>query len=129
MTSIPYWIQRADLTADDFPAVDEQGAIEAFEGVDWQRELARQTGDAESCDPGIGFVPGDGRILHICPQADGLVYLHYHYVDESESRDFFRSTKQRTRTKRSVPHSEVPGYISRFFKDDHDWLLGKTEAA
>lgn len=38
MASFSYWIQHADFSADDFPAVDADGAVIAFQQHDWGDE-------------------------------------------------------------------------------------------
>ena len=37
-TKIPYWIQKADLSAEDFSAAAYEEAIAAFDNVDWRME-------------------------------------------------------------------------------------------
>lgn len=81
MEEIPYWIQRSDFSSTDFPAVDAESAIGILQSHDWQAELeferARNESGLESCPPGIGLVAGDGRVLHLCPWANGSALVQY----------------------------------------------------
>lgn len=131
MTQFPYWIQRADFSAQDLRAVDVSRAVRAFEEVDWERELAarrsREAAGEEPCDPGMGFVPGDGRILHICPLEAGRAYAHYHYMEKSKVLGLFTISTPKNRMVPGFERAAVPEYITRFFDDDHEWLLARTE--
>ena len=84
MKAIPYWIQRADLSATDYGPVEAVDAVRAFETHDWRRELDLYSelvsAGAECCPPGIGFVEPGADILHICPSGDGRAMVHYHFT-------------------------------------------------
>jgi len=86
MTEIPYWIQHADFSADEFPPTNIASAIKAFWEYCWISELEtrmrREDAGADLCDPGIGFVPGEGRILHIFPIAEGRGFIRYHFPED-----------------------------------------------
>lgn len=81
MERIPYWIQRADFSSTDFPAVDAESAIRILHAHDWQTELeferVRNESGLESCSPGIGLVACDGRVLHICPWPHAMALVLY----------------------------------------------------
>ena len=129
---IPYWIQRADFFHVDFDPVDEESAIKAYRSHDWMTELIarqrRESSGEEACDPGIGFVAGDGRILHICPGLDGNSYFHYRFNATHKVLWFFEVPTQKTRSAFEVADTEFPDVIQRFFRDDHEWLLSNTSA-
>ena len=94
MTRLPYWIQRADLSATDHEPVDAATAIHIVQSHDWRAELQleqeRRASALDSCPPGIGFV-NRGRILHICPGSDGTALVHY---DADEARVSLRPVPQ-----------------------------------
>ena len=52
---IPYWIQKADFSHEDFDEVDYKQAEVALKNVDWRREIQYQheleTSEKENCDP------------------------------------------------------------------------------
>ena len=102
---ISYWIQRADFSTQDFTAESELEVLKVLSAHDWEGELGfrrqLESEGKECCDPGIGILPGDGRILHICPVDIDPVYLHYHYTEKTKRlgifpshRDFVRSNMQ-----------------------------------
>lgn len=76
------WFQSADFTTVE-DTVSSDGLKARFMAHPWSAELERQrrfdAEGVESCDPGFGIVPDDGRILHLCPRPDSTVYCHYHY--------------------------------------------------
>ena len=82
MTTLAYWIQRADFTTTDYDPVDVAGALRALDAHPWHDELKFQTelenAGGEYCPPGIGFVDPDGPFLHVCPAADGRYLVHFH---------------------------------------------------
>ena len=60
------WIQKHDLSAQEFEAPDSSAAKSALHGFDWQIELnlqARTPAGSETCDPGLGFVSGCGSVF------------------------------------------------------------------
>src|SRR5688572_17723134 len=94
MHRLPYWIQRADLSATDHDPVDADTAVRIVLCHDWraewQLEKERQASRGDACPPGIGFVSG-GRLLHICPGSDGTALVHY---DADEARVQLRQIPQ-----------------------------------
>ncbi len=78
-----YWIQHADLEAEEFPSIDYHGAIAAFERHNWRDELNRfqelEKISSDRCPPGVGFVSITHGILHLCPgeSDDVLALLHF----------------------------------------------------
>lgn len=86
---VTFWIQHADFSTTDGRPVSVDEAIRAFSGHDWEAELAaahkRSLSGAETCPPGIGFVPADAAsdiLLHICPKSWDLADVAYQYVSE-----------------------------------------------
>jgi hypothetical protein len=88
---LPYWRQRADFTAADFPAATFNDALAALRGHDWAAELdlmdELEAAGHEFCLPGIGFVLETGCVLHICPNRDGTATSFYLYGGESLHRE------------------------------------------
>lgn len=60
---VTFWIQHADFSTTDGRPVSVDEAIRAFSGHDWESELTaahkRSLSGADTCPPGIGFVPAD----------------------------------------------------------------------
>ncbi len=127
---IPYWIQHADFSSEDFPVTDVVGATKAYENHNWDAELeARQNREEvgqEWCDPGIGFVVGDGRILHVCPMEEGRASVHYHYVEPRTFLRFFGYHSSGLRSNMDIERASASEFIQRFFLDDHEWLVQNT---
>ena len=128
---IPYWIQKADLTSEDFDAVDYKQAQVALKKIDWRKEIQKQRElehiGKENCDPGIGFVADDGRILHICQDGKGKAYFHYHF---SETRKIFGIIPfkfDQVASRMSIVEYELAEVIRRFYLEDHEWLINKTK--
>lgn len=130
--AITYWIQRADFTSDEFDAVDETEARRALTGHGWAAELdlmdTREARDEETCPPGIGFIADDGRILHICPERDGRAMYHYHFKAPWRLLWLIPMSGEGLRTRMDMPFSETPELITRFFANDHDWLIRHAKA-
>ena len=130
---IPYWIQHADLSADDYGPVDLQEALRAFSAHDWSQEAAEQArlddAGTENCPPGIGFVPGDGRILHICPRPDGDCLVYYHFTARRRILGFIPHSLNAVQSRPDFPANHIPELITRFFGNDHDWLLANIRLA
>jgi hypothetical protein len=123
----PYWIQTSDLEATDYPPVDADEAVAAFRSFDWEAEFPRfnelEAAGEENCPAGIGFVPGDGRILHICPNPDTSALVHYHYEEVWRVLGIVPWTRQRLATSMSCPGSTISDLIRHFFTNDHDWIV------
>lgn len=122
-----YWIQGPDFNANDYDAVDVNGAIAVFKGNNWTevekaRDL-RENKDDEYCDPGIGIVPGDGRILHIALNKGNEFYIHYHFKKEG-----LFGTSDKTASKMSTDIADIPYFIELFFSGDHDSLIKQMQA-
>ena len=127
---IPYWIQKADFSHEDFDAVDYRQAEVALKNFDWRREKQYQqeleTSERENCDPGIGFPSDDGRILHICPDGTGKAYFHYHYSTERKFLWIIPYTSDEIATVLNINELDFGEIIKRFFLSDHEWLINKT---
>lgn len=72
---LQYWIQRADFSSANYPAVRFKRGLAALKGHDWSKERAyearRYAEEEETCPPGIGYVQKDNSVLHICPREYG----------------------------------------------------------
>lgn len=124
---IPYWIQKADLSHEDFEAVDYKQAQLAFKTFDWRKEIQIQNdlkkSGKENCDPGIGFVSGDGRILHICPDVNGRAYYCYNFVESRRFLGIIPYKSNQIVSRRNIIEFDLTEVIRRFFLGDHEWLL------
>jgi hypothetical protein len=130
MVKIPYWIQRADFTTVEHEAVDEHQAHEILCDFDWASERALRDGlkneNQERCDPGIGFVAADGRILHISSDGRGRAYFHYHFRQWSRLLGLIPFKRRTTRSNMKLAEEDLDEVVMMFFHSDHEWLMGKT---
>ena len=133
MRSLEYWIQRADLSAVDYPAISVTDAVRIFTTHDWDEELKflseREETGSEYCPPRIGFVDPSGPVLHVCPTADGRAMVHYHAATTRKLLGFIPTGRSTIHTKQGVGRSDVVELIHSFFEGRHDWLLRKLAAA
>ncbi len=120
-----YWIQRADFQAEDLSASSAREVQDRFRRHDWAGEQAYreslESGGRECCSPGLGVVAADGRILHLCPDGDGML-CHYHYPETRRVLGVFRRQSQATLTWDDVPAS-ASHLIELFFDGRHDDLV------
>lgn len=127
---IPYWIQHADFSCDEFDPVDHIQGPKIIQSVDWKKELAiqedRKASGKETCDPGVGFVATDGRILHICPKQNELYYFFYDFKQTRKLFGLFPSHYKSSRMSIDVSLKGLQEVIYRFFHSDHDWLVSNT---
>jgi hypothetical protein len=120
MTSLAYWIQRADFTTTDYDPVDVAGALRALDAHPWHDEWTLQAelenGGGEYCTPGIGFVDPDGPFLHVCPTADGRYLVHYHAKTAFSILRPFATT---VHTREDMLRADVVELIQQFFSGQH----------
>ena len=125
---VPYWLQRANLEATDGKPVTLEEAKRLFRDHDWAADLAEQrqldAAGSESCPPGIGFVAGDGRILHICPLQGVVVLMHYHFVQERRLLGLIPVRSQAVASNEHLASARVADAIGYFFGNQHGELLG-----
>ncbi len=106
--------------------------MKAVESHDWLWEIeahdaiASEGGDC--CDPGIGFVPGDGRILHICPGREDF-YFHYHFSEPTRFLGLFKSSRQMTWSALGWSADRKSEVVRKFYEADHDWFAENTTSA
>ncbi len=125
---MPYWLQRGNFEAVDGQPVTLEEAKRLFRDHNWLADLAEQrqleAAGSESCPPGVGFVPGDGRILHLCPLQSGEVLLHYHFVRERRLLGFIPVKSQAVASNDHLPSARVDEALGCFFRSQHDQLVG-----
>lgn len=133
MKAIPYWIQRADLSATDYGPVEVTDGIRAFETHDWRHELdfysELKSAGTECSPPGIGFVDPGRDILHICPSENGRVMVHYHFTATRKLLGFIPMPHSIVETKQELHRSVVSELIGFLFERRHDWMLERLRAA
>lgn len=116
MTTLAYWIQRADFTTTDYDPVDVAGALRALDAHPWHDELKFQTelenAGGEYCPPGIGFVDPDGPFLHVCPATDGRYLVHFHAKTAGSVLRPFATT---VHTGEGMLRADVGELIQHFF--------------
>ena len=124
----PYWIQKADLSSQDYSTQTIEEIARVFETHDWDSELALQKALEErredSCPPGLGVVPGDGRILHVCPNGDGTAIVHYHFEVSTRILWMIPTTKTEIATASSVPVDSIARVFRLFAEKQHKELRG-----
>src|SRR5437870_3108427 len=98
------WLQRHNLSSEQFEIPDAAAAKEFLRRFDWASECeseARSTNDA--CPAGLGLVVAEGHILHICPRTNGSSLVHYHFP----KLKLLGLTTQDSRTWDEVPFEKV----------------------
>ena len=127
MNAIPYWIQRADFSVMDGPPVIEADAVRAFLTHDWEAELAFRAQlagrEQEWCDPGIGFVAPDGRVLHICPHPGATADAFYRFQARRRLLGLFPRSTEEARTAYNIDRAQAARLIEHFFASRHEQLL------
>jgi hypothetical protein len=89
------WIQRHDFSSEERDDLSLKDAERILRDFDWLSEREKQSRSVDGgCDPGLGLVRQDGRILHICPGPDDRCYLHYHYPETRKILGFIPVTRQ-----------------------------------
>ena len=119
------WIQRHDLSAEDFVLSDANDAISKFESFDWLSELEKKINEdkKETCPPGIGFVSGQGEILHICPQDNEINMIHFHYPEPSKILWVIPVASQKTITRNKISKDTVYTLIKLFFEKSYTKII------
>ena len=122
---VGYWVQRHDYAmAVEAENVTVRQAIEAFQGFDWQAELASfdEQDETRNCPPGIGLNNGffegrpDGSFLHICPNDGETVFFNFDYRQPRKIFGLFASTKEHRHYVETFPVDRVPELIGWFFE-------------
>lgn len=121
-----YWIQRADFSAVDREAPDADQFLAVLEKHDWASELryraVLEQAHAEWCDPGLGIVPEDGRLLHLCPQEDGSISCHYKFMKQRRMLGITYAQTPVLKTSQLSSMAQAPEVIRLFLANDHDAL-------
>lgn len=107
--------------------MDERGALRAFEGHNWENELAHFDPQEEGhtcCAAGIGFHDDNySFILHICPRDKETVLFHLHYKQPRSLFGLFRRLSDQTHTVELFPLSRVRELIRSLFQNDLEKIL------
>jgi hypothetical protein len=88
------------------------------------REL--EAAGLEACPPGIGFMDGQGGILHVCPSDDGPALVHYQFEQQQRWMGLIPYKASWVRTNLAAEWSQLPEFVRRFYADDHVWLVSHT---
>lgn len=124
------WIQHPDLSSEDLGGLSRSQAVESFGAHDWDSELtwleALKVGSREWCPPGMGLVDGSGRILHLCPERNGRLMVHYHFPASRGLGKWLGSRETRTATDAAL--SLAPGLIEKFCRGRHEEFLAEIRA-
>ena len=130
--TITYWIQHADFESEEFGLIGRADAQEVFRKHNWKAELERrrelEEDGKETCDPGIGFVSNDKRILHLCPQASGRVLCHYHFDTTWRLFWLIPWPGQKQEFWFEDSRDDAVEVVSRFFANDHKWMKRRARA-
>ena len=115
------WLQKHDLSSEEFEIPDASNAKKILGEFDWQGELSRQLQTtSETCDPGLGLVTDDGDILHICPGTCGRCMVHFHFSDTRRVFGLFSRKVDLLKTFRDVSLYRVHQMIDAFFVHDFE---------
>jgi hypothetical protein len=118
------WLQRHDLSAEEFEIPDAAAAKELLRGFDWAAERTREVhGSGETCLAGLGLVVAPGHILHICPGGDGRSLVHYHFPKRQR---FSVLASRVSRTWTEVPSEEVERMIDQLFIGDFEGIANRA---
>ena len=107
------WFQSADSSVEDANDVSLDWALREYSARDWASDHASErrldSEGATFCSPGMGLVDPDGpRILHLCPLADGIVMVHFHYPTPPETGWIRKLFSGRQMTKFALcPHADA----------------------
>ena len=131
MTCMPYWIQHADFESDEFDEGSAQSIAGKLVNHDWRGEFEkRQTLDgagSETCPPGLGVNAPDGRILHICPDADDMCQVHYSFYDIEKIMGVFPRRKYEAGTLENVPLEVAARFVEPFMSNNYGAVKREVE--
>ena len=117
------WIQKHDLSAEDFDTPDALAAKRVLHDFDWPGECKLQAqSSGETCDPGFGLVVGDGHMLHVCPNGKGECLVFFHYPSTKRLLGLIPKTVQQTRRWSNVPLQQADRMIDSVFRGEFDAL-------
>ena len=124
MREMNAWLQRHDLSSEEFEITDAVAAKELLRRFDWasERELEAHSKD-DTCPAGLGLVAAEGHVLHICPGRDGHSLVHYHFPKKPNLLGL-RSHGLLTWTE--VLSEEAERMIDHFFSGDFDVIRDKA---
>lgn len=115
------WLQKHDLSSDEFEIPDASSAKKVLREFDWQDQLSRQAqATSETCDAGLGLVTDEGDILHICPGANGRSMVHFHFSDTRKLFGLFPRRVDLLKTFRDVSLDRVDQMIDALFVHDFE---------
>jgi len=121
------WMQMHDLSHADLPDGSIESAIRALSEFDWNSESLKEeqaaASGAETCPPGMGFVSGDSRILHIMPSSHSRSHYHYHFPVTRKLLGFIPSTRQATISVRQLPDQHRPAIIQHHYAGNHEAVV------
>ena len=124
------WIQRSDYSSIELGTIDLHSGLKQFREFDWSSELQRraklETGGEDCCDPGMGYVSEDDRILHICPIGEGRIYFHYHYTLPRKIFGLPIGWYDKLVSCLDLNIEEVPTLVQNFFVGDHESFIRRA---
>jgi hypothetical protein len=121
--NVKCWIQNADLSSDELGAIGLTDALRRYRAHDWNSQLSRlrelEDSGNECCPPGMGFVVRSHYILHLCPNGDGTVTVHFHYPKPFLG---FLWERQVTETNTSLSDLKVAGLLEMLFAGRYEQI-------
>ena len=115
------WLQKHDLSSEEFDISDAASAKKALRDFDWQCELNRQAqATSETCPPGLGLVTEGGEILHICPGNDVRCIVHFHFSSTRKLFGLFSRRVDLVKTFTHVSLDKTRQMIDAFFVRDFE---------
>lgn len=119
------WIQRHDLSAENFEFADASAAKKALHDFDWATECRLQAESEDEnaiCDPGFGLLVGDTHILHICPHPEQMCMVHFVFPKKKKLLGFIPILREATRTWKGLPLADADHMIELLFTGDYQGL-------
>lgn len=109
-----HWIQKADFSATDYGAADQDAVLALFREHPWGDELQeleeREADGEEVCPPGLGLNAADRDILHICAIGADEWMVHHQSSDPSKQDE--------VETHEGVTAGQVEHMIGQFFRSE-----------
>ncbi|MEM7143933.1 MAG: hypothetical protein AAF591_02280 [Verrucomicrobiota bacterium] len=121
------WIQSADCSSEDIAECTPEEAVSIFSQHDWQSERRKEEelrkGGQDHCPAGMGFLGGDGSILHVVPRDDETCMVHYHFNIRTKILGLFSVSNQATHTIDFAQTSEVLKLTADHYQFDSDKVI------
>ncbi len=117
------WIQKHDLSAEEFTLSSPQEAIEILLTFDWatesQKQKEKEENDIENCPAGLGIVAQKGLFLHICPDEDFKCLVSFRYPKTTKILGILPRTFHHLNSAEEVTKVQATELIKLFFASQY----------